>query len=386
MRPAAPRGRVLCVDDEPFVLDGMRRALHGRYDLTIASSPDEALALMTETPDDFAVVVSDLKMPGMDGISLLSRIREVAPASVRILLTGHGDLKSVMDAVNRGSIFRFLTKPASRNELMDALAAGTEQHDVLVAERELLQLTLRGCVAALMETLSLANPAAFARTGRITPIVKALADALGADGWELEVAAMLTQIGAVTVSADVLAKLEAGQPLSPDERQAVDAVPEVSEHLLASIPRLEEVRRIIRYQNRRFDGADIDGGDEMRGHGLPKGSRILKLAQDLDELESRGIERAMAVRELRQREGCYDPRFVARLAEIVGAPTGAADVEVEDLQVGMVLYADVRDVDDVLLVPRGRTITESLLGVIRGYVKRGRVRGTVTVTVDPTGE
>jgi response regulator RpfG family c-di-GMP phosphodiesterase len=379
-------GRVLCVDDEPFVLDGLRRALHRKYDLVVTSSPAEALELVTADPDEFDVVMSDLKMPGTDGITLLASVRQVAPASVRILLTGHGDLNSAMEAVNRGNIFRFLCKPASRTQLIDALDAASDQHRLIVAERELLEQTLRGCVAALMETLSLASPAAFARSGRITRIVAALAGARGIGGWELEVAAMLSQIGAVTVSADIVARLEAGEKLTPDERHAVEAVPAVSERLLASIPRLEEVRRIIRYQDRRFDGqgppAEAAGRDAaaVTGEELPLGSRILKVALDLDALESQGRERDAAVRELRARKGCYDPALVNDLTALASTAIETAEVEATGLRAGMVVEADVCDANGVLLIPRGRELTENLLAVVQGHVARGRITGRFIVS------
>jgi response regulator RpfG family c-di-GMP phosphodiesterase len=380
--PERVLGRVLCVDDEPFVLDGLRRALHRKYELVVTSSPAEALELVTAAPDEFDVVVSDLKMPGTDGITLLSELRQVAPASVRILLTGHGDLNSAMDAVNRGNIFRFLCKPASRAELISALDAASDQHRLIVAERELLEQTLRGSVAALMETLALANPAAFARSGRVNRIVAALADAAGAKGWELEVAGLCSQIGAVTIGADVVAKLETGAALTPGEREAVDAVPAVSVRLLATIPRLEEVRRIIRYQDRRYDGQGVPAAenDGVAGGDLPVGSRILKVALDLDALESRGLDRDAAVGELRGRAGHYDPDIIERLDLLDRPAVETVRLGALKLRPGMVIAADVCDTDGVLMVPRGREITESLIPVMVGYVKRGRVADGFTVS------
>jgi response regulator RpfG family c-di-GMP phosphodiesterase len=385
--------RVLCVDDEPFVLDGLRRALHRRFELVVTSSPAEALEWVTETPEGFDVVMSDLKMPGTDGIALLSQVREVAPASVRILLTGHGDLTSAMEAVNRGNIFRFLCKPASRTELIAALDAASEQHQLIVVESELLEQTLRGCVAALMETLSLANPAAFARAGRITRIAATLVEARGAGGWELEVAAMLAQIGAVTVGPDIVAKLEAGETLTGPERQAVDAVPDVSERLLAAIPRLDEVRRIIRYQDRRYDGlvsghgdaAARPAGEGPSGDDLPLGSRILKVALDLDALESQGFARPAALDELLTREGFYDPVLVNDLVELDGTPSRFVNVDAKGLRVGMIIEADVVGDDGGLMVPRGREITEYLLPVIMGHMVRGRIADRFVVSEGTSG-
>jgi response regulator RpfG family c-di-GMP phosphodiesterase len=236
-----------------------------------------------------------------------------------------------------------------------------------------------------METLSLANPAAFARTGRVTRLVTAIAEDKGLGGWELEVASMLSQIGAVTVGAEIVGKIEAGESLTAEERHAVDAVPSVSERLLASIPRLEEVRRIIRFQDRRYDGSGGSGADALAGQDLPIGSRILKIALDLEALESQGRTRDAAIRELRTRRGHYDPNLVDDLETIIRAPVETDRVEAGGLVVGMVIEADVYDTGGVLLVPRGREITENLLPVIVGYAMRGRVTGTFTVS-GPAGE
>src|ERR1700733_8122058 len=100
--------RILCVDDDINILEGYQRALRKEFDITTAPGGEEALVkIRDEGP--FAVVVSDMRMPGMDGIQLLTRIKQVAPESVRIMLTGNADQQTAMNAVNEGNIFRFLT-------------------------------------------------------------------------------------------------------------------------------------------------------------------------------------------------------------------------------------------------------------------------------------
>jgi DNA-binding NtrC family response regulator len=147
---------ILCVDDDPLVLDGLRRQLRGHYEVVPATSGDEALRLLAEGRS-FPVIVSDMRMPGMNGAALLSRTRELAPDMVRVLLTGHSDVHDTVAAVNEGNIFRFLLKPASQDSLLAALRDAAALHRTLVSERQLLQETLRGSLAALMEVLALAS-------------------------------------------------------------------------------------------------------------------------------------------------------------------------------------------------------------------------------------
>src|SRR5918911_2964995 len=157
--------RVLCVDDEPNVLEGLRRTLGGHYRVRTAVGGAAGLeAIEREGP--FAVVVSDLRMPEMDGVAFLSRVRQRSPDTVRVLLTGQADLDAAIAAVNEGHIFRFLSKPCAQPVLFQALAAAEEQYRLITAERVLLEQTLYGSIKALTDILALAVPSAFGRAVR----------------------------------------------------------------------------------------------------------------------------------------------------------------------------------------------------------------------------
>ena len=104
------RPKVLCVDDEPRVLEGLSLHLRRMYEVEVATSGNAGLAVL-ERDKTFAVVISDMRMPGMNGAVFLSRSREIAPDAVRMLLTGQTDMTSAVQAVNVGQIFKFLTKP-----------------------------------------------------------------------------------------------------------------------------------------------------------------------------------------------------------------------------------------------------------------------------------
>jgi response regulator RpfG family c-di-GMP phosphodiesterase len=237
---------VLCVDDEPAVLDGLRRSLRGIVELHTATGGAEALATL-EAAGPFAVVVSDMRMPGMDGVTLLAHFRERAPDTIRMLLTGNADVEAAAAAVNRGQIFRFLFKPCPPDDLRAAVTAAVEQHRLVTAERELLDRTLRGSVQALVETLALANPTAFTRAARLRRLVRSVVAALGLEEWwHIEIAATLSQIGAVTLPPAVVEKLHTGEELSPDESEMAGRLPAIAEDVLSTIPRLEAVRGIIR--------------------------------------------------------------------------------------------------------------------------------------------
>jgi FixJ family two-component response regulator len=130
--------KILFVDDEAAVLDGYRRILHQHFALSTALSGEEGLATIGAN-GPYAVVISDMRMPGMSGSDFLAQVHRRAPDSVRILLTGHADLDAAIDAVNRGNVFRFLTKPCEKHVLIEAIRTGLEQYHAIAAEKQIVK-------------------------------------------------------------------------------------------------------------------------------------------------------------------------------------------------------------------------------------------------------
>jgi len=129
--------RILFVDDEKGVLDGYERLLRKEFYVSVASSGQEGLTAIAEH-GPFAVVIADMRMPGMSGSEFLAQIRQMAPDTVRMLLTGYTDLSAAIDAVNEGNIFRFLTKPSTKEVLVHAISLGVKQYHSVIADRELV--------------------------------------------------------------------------------------------------------------------------------------------------------------------------------------------------------------------------------------------------------
>src|SRR5882672_7598720 len=211
------RLQVLLVDDEPLVLEALRRQHGQRFALVTAVGAAAALARI-EAGEKFAAVVSDFQMPGMDGVQFLERMRVVAPQTVRLMLTGQADVRLATDAVNRGAIFRFLTKPCANAEFARTLADALDHHRVIAAEQRLLEQTLAGCVRVLCEVLSLANHEAFGRASRVRGLAHDAARTLCPEEfWVVDTAATLFQIGLIAVPPDLLQRGNAGAPLEPGE-------------------------------------------------------------------------------------------------------------------------------------------------------------------------
>ncbi|WP_250645527.1 response regulator [Salidesulfovibrio onnuriiensis] len=189
--------RVLFVDDDAMILSSLRRQMRGVVEADTEEDPVRALELLKEK-GPYAAVVSDYRMPGMNGIEFLKKVKASSPDSSRIMLTGYADLDNAMGAVNDGHVFRFLTKPCDQDLLVENIRQGVEQYELVTARRVLLEQTLKGSIELLGEITSLVNPEAYARINRVKRYVRYLAEKKKVKGmWRYEVATMLSQIGCV---------------------------------------------------------------------------------------------------------------------------------------------------------------------------------------------
>jgi response regulator RpfG family c-di-GMP phosphodiesterase len=381
--PAAKRPeRILLVDDERSLVDGIVRQFRKEFNMVPAGGAEEGLRLL-ESEGPFAVVVSDYRMPGMDGIQFLATVRERSPDSVRVMLTGQADFKASIDAVNEGRIFRFLTKPCPPDVLSKTFHAAIDQYRLITAERELLQRTLRGSIKVLTDILALASPAAFGRAMRLRERARRIAASLGAaDPWIVELAAMLSHIGCVTMPTETVEKMYQGKQLNQAEAGMVERYPQVGHDLIANIPRLEAVAKIVAYQQKRYSGSGPPD-DGVSGNKIPLGARILKLLLDFDVLETQKIDRMAAMTMLRNRAGWYDSRVFAALETLVGAPVDQVvlSVSLSELKPGTTTVDDVRSESGVLVLARGQEITEPLLERLRHFAQSDPICEPIRVTV-----
>jgi len=354
--------RILCVDDDPNVLRAFERQFRKQFDLYTAQGPEMGLERLNND-GPFAVLVSDLRMPVMDGIEFLVRARENWPDTVRIVLTGQADLKTAIAAVNEGNVFQFLSKPCPSEMLARALEAGLDHHRLITAERELLERTLRASIGVMSEILSLANPVVFSRAQRIRRYVLHIARQLNLTGqWQYGLAAMLSQIGCVAVPPDVLEKYYDARPLDAREESILLSQGRVGQKLLARIPRLEEVADIVGNQSVLGNLA------EGTGNTVSIGSDLLKVAIDFDQLLMSGANTAAALSAMRER-GSYDPSFLAAL-EQVQLQREAREVRrlgVPALKAGMITNSEVHSKSGLLLMGVGQELTAAAITRLRTF-------------------
>lgn len=376
--------RILFVDDDVNLLASYRRQFGRRYEVQVAAGGDDGLALLKK--GSCALVVSDMRMPGMNGIEFLTRARKVSPDTVRIMLTGAADLTTAVNAVNQGNIFRFLSKPCSRDTIEAAIQAGLEQYRLITAERELLERTLRGSVWTLVEILGLVNPTLFSRATRLRAYARrVLKEIKVSQSWRYELAAMMCEIGAVTLPPDLLERVEKGAALSPDEQKLYESHARVGADLLGSIPRLEPIADMIQGQLTGTVDIEHRRSEDMDADSVAFGTQLLKTIQRVDALVESGKSLAETLAELEDGATGSNLSVLSALgASIQEQPRLVVrPLDVVDFPVGAIADEDIRSLDGTLLLPKGQEITATVRTRLRNYAAGGGVREPVRVRLDP---
>jgi ActR/RegA family two-component response regulator len=384
-RPAPGKASesILCVDDDPNILAAFERQFRKTFTIETANGPQEGLAAIAKK-GPFAVVVSDLRMPGMSGIEFLSAVRAQSPDTVRVMLTGQADMADAIAAVNQGAIFRFLLKPSSAIILGKVIESALEQHRLIVAERQLTQQTLVGCVEVLAEVLSIVEPAAFSRTSRVLRYVRQLTGILNVTAsWQVEAAAMLSQIGWITIPTDIANKLATNQSLTGEESRRFREHPAAAARIIERIPRLGTVAKIIEAQLAPYHAIGPALEPNAPRDPVRFGGAILQAAIDFDERRRRGLSHAAALADIRLRADLYHPDVLSAMARIeeVELAEQTKVVPVSRLAPGMILEQDICVRNGMCLIGAGQQITATLLERLQGFWHAMDTDLTVSVRV-----
>jgi response regulator RpfG family c-di-GMP phosphodiesterase len=395
--PTPPR--LLFVDDEASILSAMKRVFRGQgYDITTATSGKEALAILEQSPVE--LVISDMRMPEMDGAQFLEQVFTRWPDTKRILLTGYADATATIAAINRGKIWRYVSKPWNDDELIVTVQQALAHRQLMQENARLTTLTrqqneeLRVLNAGLEEkvaqrtaALQMANAdlhqsfiatvqvfsnlielregrlAGHAR--RVADMARQLAERLGLDETEQRnvlLAGLLHDIGKVGLPDKLLER--AFNALSPAEKLEVMRHPVKGQQLLLGIPQLVQASRIILHHHECMDGSGYPS--QLGGLMIPLGARILTVANEYDALQTGALSlHPHSPREaqefiVKQRGKRYDPTvvdaFVAMLSESGAKEEVEVTVSPAELKPGMLLTRDLMHRDGYLLLPKGRVV------------------------------
>lgn len=418
--------RLLCVDDEPNILSALRRALRGDgYEITLATGGEEALSIMAA--QSFDLVISDMRMPGMDGANFLERVKREWPNTVRLLLTGYADISSTVDAINKGEIYRYISKPWEDNDLRLIVKHALERKALEREKARLEQLTaqqneelrdlnanlelkvmertvelrqahekLKGSFLTSIKVFSnlieLRGATLAGHSRRVADMARKIGNKMAltsADSQDVFLAGLLHDVGKIGLADELLAK-----PLpqmSGDELGAYRKHPLKGEQSLMALDELRGAARIVRAHHERYDGQGYPDG--LSGQEIPIGARILAVANDYDGLQigSLSVRRYAAddAKKLIAEGGGkrYDPEVIAAFLEVVGkldaSVSGERELSARDLQVGMILSRDLVSRDGVLLLSADHRLDAGLIRQIREYILAEGV--AMSIHVRPSG-
>jgi response regulator RpfG family c-di-GMP phosphodiesterase len=364
--------KVLLVDDDVAFLNLFENMAKNKLDVYTAEDGKQALKLL-HACGPFPVVISDYRMPGMDGLEFLEKALEESPETVRILLSGQADTSVLLEAVNVCKVFKVLIKPCNKKDLSQALREAFVQHRLISAEKELMGNTLNSIVKMVGDVASILRPGLYDRTSRILPLARSIALEMNdPDLWATEAAASLSILGYIFLSEDLLEKLGRGQILTGNDHKNFKVHARDSARLISRIPRFEKVTEILSSQEEDYSLEITDAG--LEGDSLPLGSRILRVVSDYDRLLSGDRVIGEVVSILKLREGRYDPKVLGTLEKVLGeeAKFYIREVYPLGLEAGMVLAQDIIgkiDGKKIKLVSKGQKLNETVIDYIHKHAE-----------------
>lgn len=319
------RLKVLMVDDDANILGSHQRLLRPYFSVHTALGGDAALAAFEEQ-GEFAVVVSDIKMPSMGGVELLEKIKGLYPHTIRMVLTGYADLELAINVVNKGDIFRFLTKPCDSKDLIAAIEAGLNQYLMAQATQELavikrLKDGLEGTLQAFTRLVEFRDPYTAGHMERTATLAVGIAEKMKLDQDKiqgLKLAARVHDIGKIAVPAGILNK---PGTLSDAEFALIKAHPLVGADIFKTLETNWPISRIIEEHHERIDGSGYPNG--LVRDQLLQESMILSVADVVDAImthrpyrQSLGVEEAINF--LSDKKGqMFDPEVVEAVIKLL---------------------------------------------------------------------
>lgn len=352
--------RILLVDDDPDIISGYQRSLRKSFSIKTFSNPSEALeTIRMEEP--YAAIVSDYRMPEMNGVEFLSKAKKLSQDSVRMIVTGFADLQIAIDAVNKGNVYRFLTKPLPTDDLILALEDAVELYRLITSEKELLDKTLKGSIKLLIDILSSTLPQVFSQANKNRRLARRIGERLRQNNlWEIEIASMLSQIGCIIVPQEILDKYYSGEDLSDSEMRLFMQNAETGYNLVKNIPRLEQVAEAIKNQYISLEG---DQNKTLPAN-VPFMAKILSVLNDYSHELIKTNYPNEAMFKVLKKAFKYDDGVLSALKdEISGIGSGMVirAISFKQLRIAMILAEDVKDDRGSVLIARGQEITDVLL-------------------------
>jgi response regulator RpfG family c-di-GMP phosphodiesterase len=314
--PCPDRATILVVDDSPEVLCVMAAVLKDHYNVQVADNGSEALDLIFQAPPN--LILMDVVMPEMDGYQACARLKaDPLTRDIPVLFLTSLDRDEDEARGFQAGCVDYITKPFRTPLVLARVRTHLEQARLRLVERELVEKTLKGSLALVVEMLAILDPVAFGRARQQADLAERLAVALRlGEPWMVGLAAVLSHIGLLAIPAAILDKVRAQSPLTSAEREVYSRVPEIGYRLLRQIPRLEEVAEVVYYSQKNANGTGFPEDDRWLAE-IPLGSRILRVTFDFISSFAAGAEPREKVRDMLNYTAWYDMAVLLALKDLV---------------------------------------------------------------------
>ena len=309
---------ILAIDDEQNNLALIRRTLRNDYDILLASSGEEALKIIEERGDEISLIVSDQKMPLMEGTEFFKLISDKYPRIVKILLTGHSNIDILVDAINECHLFQYILKPFEPEQLSMIVESGIKKYDLYSSKVQILQdlsELFYKTIKSIAHALDAKDKYTHGHSMRVTLYSLALAKTLNLPDdlfEEIEITGLLHDIGKIAIPERILHK---PGKLTEEEYEIIKTHPELGERLVEGIEKLKIVSKWLKSHHERYDGKGYPEG--LIGEQIPISSRIIAIADTYDAMTSDrayriALSHQKAIKEI---SNCAGTQFDPALAE-----------------------------------------------------------------------
>lgn len=347
--------RVLFVDDDQMLLSSMERCLGLKLNLDTALSGPDALERMRNT--NYSVIVSDMRMPGMDGVQFIEKARQQSKHTVYLMLTGNQDVQTAIRAVNEGQVFRFLTKPCRPEEIAAAVGQAQDQYKLEASERELLNKTFVGALSVFADVIETLQPRLAGRSGKTEQLFDELRQRCGMPSrWEYKVAAKVLLLGFAMQSEH-----QAGVSVSPTQaNMQLNRACTTGARIVQRIPRLDPVAEIIRCVP-TTDGSLVDANTDDPSDVILNGAALLRVAHMVEGMADSGIECSAAMEAISKTLPQINQQLALAAQEVYPKDVEAegVPVDIDDLTAGLVLFEDLTGPDGATLLRSGRKLSQT---------------------------
>ena len=317
------RHTVLAIDDEENNLSLLKRTLRGSYNILSATSGQEAFEILEKHGDTISLIVSDQKMPIMEGTEFFKRISSKYPDIIKILLTGQSNVDIVVEAINECHLFQYILKPFDPESLCLVVESGIKKYEMFASKTQLvcdLSELFYKTIKSISSALDAKDTYTHGHSMRVTLYSLALANALNLPEEmieEIETAGLLHDIGKIAIPEKIL--LKPGS-LTEEEFNIIKTHPALGEKLVNSIGKLKLISNWLKAHHERYDGKGYPDG--LVGENIPLSARIIALADTYDAMTSdrsyrKGLSHEVAIEEIKRCSGTqFDPSLAALFVEI----------------------------------------------------------------------